>query len=248
MDTLRWGSLGEDVNTLRNYLLDAGFSAGCSVESARVFDWHLYTRLLQFQIKMVRSDPSWSLNDIDGICGPKTWAALQKIREENNTPPTNPVPPTEFKPVVDTVVASPNYSERGATLTHIILHNTAGSYDGAVSWLANRNSGVSAHLVISRGGHVTQMVAFANKAWHAGNARMNANGIGIEIEATTSQQGLTPVQEGKLVAWVKHLMKTYNIPAENVGIHRWYSNTTCPVLIWPTDESFRAWRKKHFGQ
>lgn len=147
----------------------------------------------------------------------------------------------------DSVKESPNQSERGATITHIILHNTAGSYGGAVEWLCNRESKVSAHIVISRKAHVTQLVQFDKKAWHAGNARMNANSIGIEIEATVSQRGMTPEQEKKVLGWVRQLMAMHDIPIENVGIHRWFSATTCPGLIWETDEDFRAWRKKHLG-
>ena len=63
----------------------------------------------------------------------------------------------------------------------IVLHNTDGSYNGAVSWLTDPKSKVSAHLVISRWGEVTQIGEFTDSLWHCGG--QNDRSIGIEIEA-----------------------------------------------------------------
>lgn len=146
-------------------------------------------------------------------------------------------------PKVDIVKNSPNKSARGATISHLVLHNTAGGFSGSVDWLCNPAAGASAHLVISRKGETAQLVPFAEKAWHAGNA--NPNSIGIEIEATNNQRGLTPAQEAKVIEWCKYLMATYKIKPQNVIVHRMVGNTDCPVLIWPTDADFFAWRKKN---
>jgi hypothetical protein len=147
----------------------------------------------------------------------------------------------------DAIKTSPNKSTRGATITHIILHNTAGGEVNSISWLANPVSKVSAHLVIGRTARVTQMVPFAEKAWHAGSGRYNACSIGIEIVATDKERGMTPVQEKKVVDWCLFIMDKYGIKADCVLPHRAVSNTDCPVLIWPTDEIFYAWRKSHLG-
>lgn len=149
----------------------------------------------------------------------------------------------ETMPKVDLVSYSPNKSARNATLSHIVLHNTSGSYAGSVDWLCNPASQVSAHLVISRKGETAKLVPFEEKAWHAGNA--NPNSIGIEIEATNNQRGLTTAQEAKVIEWCKYLMATYKIKPANVIIHRMVGNTDCPVLIWPTNDDFFAWRKKN---
>jgi N-acetyl-anhydromuramyl-L-alanine amidase AmpD len=85
------------------------------------------------------------------------------------------------------VPASPyNYSSRsGATITHIVIHTTQGSYAGAISWFQNPNARVSAHYVIrSSDGQVTQMVREYDKAWHI--YMHNSYTIGIEHEGYVS--------------------------------------------------------------
>ena len=145
-------------------------------------------------------------------------------------------------PSIDMVKNSPNQSERNGSITHIVLHNTDGGFSGSVSWLCNPAARASAHLVIGRDGQTAQLVPFEKKAWHAGNSRYNANSIGIEIEATNSQRGMTDEQQLKVFSWVKYLMRKYDIPVDNVIIHRWVRNTDCPGLVWPTDDEFKAWR------
>ncbi|GIU81756.1 MAG: hypothetical protein D6687_02505 [Acidobacteria bacterium] len=85
------------------------------------------------------------------------------------------------------VPASPyNYSSRsGATITHIVVHTTQGSYAGAISWFQNPNARVSAHYVIrSSDGQVTQMVREYDKAWHI--YAHSSYTIGIEHEGYVS--------------------------------------------------------------
>lgn len=137
---------------------------------------------------------------------------------------------------------SPNYSERYAQITHVVLHNTASSYKSAVSWLCDPRARASAHLVIGRDGRVACLVDLNKKAWHAGNGRINACSIGIEIEATNSQRGMTPQQEAVLKVWLKWIMQKYGVKRENIGAHRWFSSTDCPGLIWETDKQFTEWR------
>lgn len=157
-----------------------------------------------------------------------------------------PIPPQNNMPKIDIKeYDSPNCSDRNATIYKIVLHNTAGSFNGSISWLCNPQARASAHLVISRKGETACIVPFSKTAWHAGNSRINHCSIGIEIEATNNQKGLTKEQEEKLILWIKWLMKKYNIKKEDVGIHRWFSSTDCPILIWSTDKSFTDWREKN---
>ncbi len=64
--------------------------------------------------------------------------------------------------------ASPNFwtGRQGQAVKAIVLHGTAGP--GAVSWFANPGSQVSAHYVVDVDGTITQCVAEADSAWHAG--------------------------------------------------------------------------------
>lgn len=79
----------------------------------------------------------------------------------------------------------------GGTITprFIVMHYTAGwSAEGSISWLTNKKSKVSAHLVIGRDGIITQLVPFNRKAWHAGPSayegyrNLNTYSIGIELD------------------------------------------------------------------
>ena len=87
-------------------------------------------------------------------------------------------------------VESPNRGEAFAAgeLDSVILHYTAGaSVEEAVEILCDRERQVSAHLVVGRGGELTQLLPFDVIAWHAGEScwgerrSLNRYSIGIEI-------------------------------------------------------------------
>lgn len=81
---------------------------------------------------------------------------------------------------------SPNVSARNDSIRGIVIHETEGSYVGAVSWLRNPISNVSAHLVVNEAGtEASQLVRYGDKAWHALNA--NGHTIGIEMAGFTSK-------------------------------------------------------------
>jgi N-acetylmuramoyl-L-alanine amidase len=72
---------------------------------------------------------------------------------------------------------------------YLVIHYTAGSTpEGAINWLTRRDSRVSAHIVIARGGEVTQLVPFNKVAFHAGPSQwdgrvgLNNHSIGIELD------------------------------------------------------------------
>ncbi|WP_315826135.1 N-acetylmuramoyl-L-alanine amidase [Bradyrhizobium sp. SZCCHNG3015] len=86
-------------------------------------------------------------------------------------------------------VKSPNHG--GALKPRfIVIHDTASGLkdDGDISWLTNPAAKVSAHVVVSREGKITQLVPFNVVAWHAGQSQwkglkfMNSYAIGIEID------------------------------------------------------------------
>ena len=75
-------------------------------------------------------------------------------------------------------------------MNYIVIHDTEGSYNSAISWFQNPNSGVSAHYIIrSSDGQVTQMVRNADTGYHAGNWDYNVRSIGVEHEGFMNQQG-----------------------------------------------------------
>lgn len=102
---------------------------------------------------------------------------------------------------------SPNFSSRGGQRVRLIVaHDCEGSYAGSIAWFAMAKSKVSAHLVLREDGlEATQMVAWANKAWHA----CNANPISEGIEAAGFAAKGFPAAEwaalAALVAWRLHV-------------------------------------------
>lgn len=83
-------------------------------------------------------------------------------------------------------VPSPNYSSRSARVDLLVLHDTEGSYDSAVSWFRNPENQVSAHYVIKEdGSEATQMVELSDKAWHV--CYFNSRSVGFEMAGIASK-------------------------------------------------------------
>jgi len=85
-------------------------------------------------------------------------------------------------------VRSPNVGGK-VDAKYLVIHYTAGSSaQGAIDTLTDPRAKASAHLVIARGGAITQLVGFDDVAWHAGRSRwhglegLNAHSIGIELD------------------------------------------------------------------
>lgn len=122
---------------------------------------------------------------------------------------------------------SPNYREcANRTPQLIVLHSTGGNFDGAVSWLRNPDSGVSAHYVVSRAGRVVQLVQCKDIAWHAGKGKwksyndVNKISVGIEMEHFDFKSDWPDEQIEAVAEVVKIIMEKYNIPVENIVGHR----------------------------
>lgn len=71
----------------------------------------------------------------------------------------------------------------------LVMHYTAGgSAQESITWLADKRSKASAHVVIAKDGSITQMVDFNRRAWHAGASKwrgvkgLNSASIGIELD------------------------------------------------------------------
>ncbi len=92
--------------------------------------------------------------------------------------------------LVSRIFPSGNFNARegGLKPSILLLHYTGmPSAEAAIRWLAAPESKVSCHYVVDEAGAVTQMVAEACRAWHAGLSHwkgvtdINSCSIGIEI-------------------------------------------------------------------
>lgn len=99
----------------------------------------------------------------------------------------------------------------------IIIHDTEGSYNSAISWFQTTQSYVSAHYVIrSSDGDVTQMVRTSDVAWHAGDWYVNMHSIGIEHEGVAAEGAswYTEAMYQSSANLVRYLAKKYDIPLD----------------------------------
>jgi N-acetyl-anhydromuramyl-L-alanine amidase AmpD len=131
---------------------------------------------------------------------------------------------------------SPNYGSRGATpITHVIVHDTEGSFAGSVSWLKNPDAQASAHYVIrSADGYMKQLVREADMAWHV--RCWNSWTLGIEHEGYVNQPSyFTPQMYQASAALVRHFCAVHNIPKDRlhiVGHNVWQDPVIFGQLGW----------------
>lgn len=111
--------------------------------------------------------------------------------------------------LVDAIHPSPNIEPRRAGLVPdmILLHYTGMSAAAkAIDWLSRPESRVSAHYVIDVDGRITQLVAEAERAWHAGvsvwqgECDINSLSVGIEIQNPGHEDGYPDFPEPQMRA------------------------------------------------
>ncbi|TRY32104.1 N-acetylmuramoyl-L-alanine amidase [Aliiglaciecola sp. M165] len=119
--------------------------------------------------------------------------------------------------------ASPNHGGKfnQSRADTIVIHFTAGSsFDSSVNHLCSEKAKASAHLVIGRGGEVTQLVPFDTIAWHAGRSQwkgrsgLNRFSIGIELDNAGE---LTKNEAGEFSSWFN---RVYSASEVHKGVHR----------------------------
>ena len=122
-------------------------------------------------------------------------------------------------------VPSPNLDARRAVI--IVLHATEqGSARESLDTLRTANSGgpVSAHYLVGEDGRIYQLVADADRAWHAGGGRwgtltdLNSASIGIEIDNDGSEP-YTDAQIAALLRLLGDLTARLSIPKTQVIAH-----------------------------
>ncbi len=124
---------------------------------------------------------------------------------------------------------SPNFDERSQPVSILVLHYT-GMPDApsAINWLANPESKVSAHYVVTEDGQVIRMVDEAKRAWHAGRSRwrgvedINSASIGIEIVNPGHEWGYRPFPETQmsaLIPLINDIVTRHRITRGNIVGH-----------------------------
>ena len=134
-------------------------------------------------------------------------------------------------PLVHALHPSCNAGDRrkGCRADMIVLHYTGmASADQAVKWLSDPRSKVSCHYVIDERGHITQLVAETQRAWHAGASHwagetdINSASIGIEIQNPGHEHGypdFPPEQMQAIAALCRDIAQRRGVPPERVLAH-----------------------------
>ena len=106
-------------------------------------------------------------------------------------------------------------------IRYIIIHDTEGSYRGAIGTFQNPASYVSANYVIrSSDGAVTEMVRPRNVSWAAGDWYVNMHAINIENEGFAAQgrNWYSRAMYRSDAALVRYLAAKYGIPLNRAHI------------------------------
>ena len=138
---------------------------------------------------------------------------------------------TPDTPLVGAVCPSPNFEPRrgSARPSILLLHYTGvASAAKAIDWLSRPESKVSAHYVVDEAGRITQLVAEAMRAWHAGLAvwagesDINSTSIGIEIHNPGHELGYPDFPEPQLSAveaLCRDIIARHDVRPERVLAH-----------------------------
>jgi len=124
---------------------------------------------------------------------------------------------------------SPNFDARALPVSMLVLHYTGmPDAESAIRWLANPESRVSAHYVVTEDGQIVRMVDEGKRAWHAGLAwwrgisDVNSASIGIEIVNPGHEWGYRDFPEAQIEALIPLLhdiMQRHGITRGNVVGH-----------------------------
>lgn len=126
----------------------------------------------------------------------------------------------------------------------VVIHTTAGTFDGTCAWFANEESGVSAHYLVGADGRVARFVEEADTARHAGRVVRptaalatlgdpNLITVGIEFEDMGDPHGFERPELQYLVGgellW--NVAQRWDIPLDRehvVGHREIRADKTCP--------------------
>lgn len=141
------------------------------------------------------------------------------IPESLQTPESATIAPyqlPEFTP--NQVMFSPNYDagRKRTRIDTIVPHTTEGSGEGALAWLTDPNSKVSAHYVILKDGDVVRLVPDEDTAWHVRGH--NERSLGVEFEGYWDQ----PLTDDQVESWsglAGYLFERLDLSIANIRPH-----------------------------
>lgn len=108
----------------------------------------------------------------------------------------------------------------------IVLHHTAGSFQGSVNWCLDTKSKVSYHCIVDVNGDRVELAKDNQRAHHAGVSRFkgrsdcNSFMLGIAVSGDTYKRRLTNAETNSVALWCIDKMKLYNFDIDWITTHR----------------------------
>jgi len=125
------------------------------------------------------------------------------------------------------ILNSPNVTKgRRITPKAIVLHHTAGSYQGSVAWCLNPASKVSYHCIVAKDGRRSTLADPDERAWHAGVSSwrgrrdLNRWSVGAAFEGDTNTRQLGEAEMASMAEYLVPLMRKYGLTLADVTDHR----------------------------
>lgn len=144
---------------------------------------------------------------------------------------------------------------RPGPIKYLVVHHNAGvNLSTADCWRIWQDREASAHYQVETDGTIGQLVNDWDTAWHAGNANVNAESIGIEHANTGGAAAHWPISDETVDAGahlVAALCHAYNLGVpiweSNVFPHHYFSQTSCPYLLSGSlREQYMAMARNHY--
>jgi len=126
----------------------------------------------------------------------------------------------------ETFRQTPNCKRGGNKLKGVVLHHSAGSYGGSVSWCLNATAKVSYHCIIDTDGSRTVLARDVDRCWHAGKSSWNGEKwcnnftIGLAWSGNTYERKLTMAEIYSAIEYLEPRMKLYGWGLEQITTHR----------------------------
>ena len=108
----------------------------------------------------------------------------------------------------------------------IVLHHTAGSYLGSVSWCLDPKSKVSYHCIVDLNGDRTILANDTDRCWHSGKSSFNGKKdcnsfmLGIAVSGDTNKRRLTDFEVDSVAKWCVNKIKVYKFSIDMITTHR----------------------------
>ncbi|MER8182553.1 N-acetylmuramoyl-L-alanine amidase [Kitasatospora sp. NPDC094015] len=111
----------------------------------------------------------------------------------------------------------------GDAIRSIVIHDTEGGFEGSIASFQDPATQACAHYIVrSSDGHVSQLVATKDVAWHSGNKTVNMHSVGIEHEGyafpTTKPTWYSEQLYQSSAALTRYLADRFGVPLDRQHI------------------------------